>query len=225
MRLVYRTQYSRASDKAEKFIRGKADSDPLLRYSGARFMSEVLPPKKSFEFTAREIEDDIRAQVSRAFHEARWIITQLILPGTEIKAPTIEQAAGSPLAQMMREVFEHAAGWREVPNTTGLCTQLLRLLYGKAPSHERTIPPFFWTTPLGAAINECSGSFANLSDEYELSEPEAARFLGVGQLTILSYCQNGDLKVSRMIGPRCLFTTGELKAFRKRRFQEEVISH
>ncbi|MFN7926611.1 MAG: helix-turn-helix domain-containing protein [Blastocatellia bacterium] len=178
-------------------------------------------PKKSFEFTAREIEDDIRAQVSRAFHEARWIITQLILPGTEIKAPTIEQAATSPLAQMMREVFEHAAGLREVPNVQGLCTRLLRLLYGKAPTHEQTIPPIFWTTPLGTAIHECSGSFASLTEETELSEPEAARFLGVGQLTILSYCQNGDLKVSRMIGPRCLFTAEALRAFRKRRFQAE----
>lgn len=187
-------------------------------------MSEELPPKKSFQFTQREIEDDIRAQVSRAFHEARWIIAQLILPGTEIKAPTIEQTANSPLAQMMREVFEHAAGLREVPNIQGLCTQLLRLLYGKAPSHQHAIPPIFWTTPLGTAIHECSGSFANLSDETELSEPEAARFLGVGQLTILSYCQSGDLKVSRMIGPRCLFTAGELRAFRKRRFQEEVSS-
>lgn len=187
-------------------------------------MSEVLPPKKSFEFTPREIEDDIRAQVSRAFHEARWIITQLILPGTEIKAPTIEQAASSPLSQMMREVFEHAAGLREVPNIQGLCTQLLRLLYGKAPSHQQTVPPIFWTTPLGTAIHECSSGFAHLSDEVELSEPEAARFLGVGQLTILSYCQTGELKVSRMIGPRCLFTVGELKAFRKRRFQETVRS-
>ncbi len=184
-------------------------------------MSEELPSKKSFEFTQRETEDDIRAQVSRAFHEARWIITQLILPGTEIKAPTIDQAANSPLAQMMREVFEHAAGLREVPNIQGLCTQLLRLLYGKAPSHQQTIPPIFWTTPLGAAIHECSGSFASLADEAELSEPEAARFLGVGQMTVLSYCQNGELKVSRMIGPRCLFTTEELKAFRKRRFQAE----
>jgi hypothetical protein len=101
--------------------------------------------------------------------------------------------------------------------------KLLRLLYGKAPSHEQTIPPIFWTTPLGAAIHECSGGFANVRDEDELSEPEAARFLGVGQLTILSYCQNGELKVNRMIGPRCLFTAGELKAFRKRRFQEVII--
>lgn len=185
-------------------------------------MNDVTLPKKSFEFTAREIEDDIRAQVSRAFHEARWIITQLILPGSEIKAPTIDQAANSPLAQMMREVFEHAAGLREVPNIQGLCTRLLRLLYGKAPSHEQTIPPIFWTTPLGTAIHECSGSFANLEEATELSEPEAARFLGVGQLMILSYCQNGELKVRRMIGPRCLFTAGELKAFRKRRFHEEA---
>jgi hypothetical protein len=205
-----------------KKMSGLADSGGLLRYSVAHFMDEAATRKKSFEFTTREIEDDIRAQVSRAFHEARWIITQLILPGTEIKAPTIDQAAKSPLAEMMRQVFEHAAGLREVPNIHGLCLQLLRLLYGKAPTHEQTIPPIFWTTPLGAAIQECSGSFANLSDEQELSEPEAARFLGVGQLTILSYCQNGDLKASRMIGPRCLFLLSELKAFRKRRFQEEV---
>ncbi len=184
-------------------------------------MNEATITKKSFEFTAREIEDDIRAQVSRAFHEARWLITNLILPGTEIKAPTIEQATNSPLAEMMREVIEHAAGLREVPNVSGRCLQLLRLLYGKAPSHEQTIPSIFWTTPLGAAIHECSGSLANLVEESELSEPEAARVLGVGQLTILSYCQNGELKPSRMIGPRCLFTAKELKAFRKKRLQEE----
>lgn len=184
-------------------------------------MSNATAIKKSFEFTAREIEDDIRAQVSRAFHEARWLITNLILPGTEIKAPTIEQATNSPLAEMMREVIEHAGGLREVPNVSGKCLQLLRLLYGKAP-HEQTIPDIFWNTPLGAAIRECSGSLLNLDDETELTEPEAARFLSVGQLTILSYCQNGDLKPSRMIGPRCLFTVGELKTFRKRRFQEEI---
>ena len=188
----------------------------LLRYSVAHLMNEATTTKKSFEFTAREIEDDIRAQVSRAFHEARWLITNLILPGSEIKAPTIEQATNSPLAEMMREVIEHAAGLREVPNVSGRCLQLLRLLYGKAPSHEQTIPNIFWTTPLGAAIHECSDSLANLDDETELSEPEAARFLGVGQLTILSYCQNGELKPSRMIGPRCLFTVSELKAFRKK---------
>jgi hypothetical protein len=186
-------------------------------------MNDATTTKKSFEFTAREIEDDIRAQVSRAFHEARWLITNLILPGSEIKAPTIEQATNSPLAEMMREVIEHAGGLREVPNVSGRCLQLLRLLYGKAPSHEQTIPGIFWTTPLGAAIRECSGSLINLDDEVELSEPEAARFLSVGQLTILSYCQNGDLKPSRMIGPRCLFTVGELKAFRKRRFQEDSL--
>lgn len=185
-------------------------------------MNENLSVKKSFEFTAREIEEDIRAQISRAFHEARWIITNLILPGTEIKAPTIEQATSSPLAEQMREVIEHAAGVREVPNIYGQCMQLLRLLYGKAPSHEKIIPPVFWTTPLGSAIHECSGSFTDLSAEAELSEPEAARFLGVSQLTILSYCQNGELKPSRMIGPRCLLTAGELKAFRKRKFQEET---
>ena len=179
-------------------------------------MNEATCTKKSFEFTAREIEDDIRAQVSRAFHEARWLITNLILPGTEIKAPTIEQATNSPLAEMMREVIEHAAGLREVPNVSGRCLQLLRLLYGKAPSHEQTIPSIFWDTPLGSAIRECSGNLTAVDDETELSEPEAARFLGVGQLTILSYCQNGDLKPSRMIGPRCLFTIGELKAFRKK---------
>ena len=73
-------------------------------------MSESLPPKKSFEFSSREIEEDIRAQISRAFHEARWLITNLILPGSEIKAPTIEQATNSPLAEQMRTVLEHAAG-------------------------------------------------------------------------------------------------------------------
>ena len=185
-------------------------------------MSESLPPKKSFEFSSREIEEDIRAQISRAFHEARWLITNLILPGSEIKAPTIEQATNSPLAEQMRTVIEHAAGLREVPNVYGQCMQLLRLLYGKAPSHEQTIPSIFWTTPLGSAIHECSGSFTELTEETELSEPEAARFLGVSQLTILSYCQNAELKPSRMIGPRCLFKVTELRTFRKRRFQEEI---
>lgn len=184
-------------------------------------MSESLPPKKSFEFSSREIEEDIRAQISRAFHEARWLITNLILPGSEIKAPTIEQATNSPLAEQMRTVIEHAAGLREVPNVYGQCMQLLRLLYGKAPSHEQTIPAVFWTTPLGSAVHECSGSFTDLSEESELSEPEAARFLGVSQLTILSYCQNEGLKPIRMIGPRCLFTAKELRAFRKKRFQDE----
>lgn len=184
-------------------------------------MTEEAAPKKSFEFSPREIEEDIRAQVSRAFHEARWIISQMILPGTEIKAPTIEQAAASPLADQMRKVFEHAAGTGEVPNIQGLCLQLLRLIYGKAPSHGETVPPIFWTTPLGAAIRECSGSFVGLSDEAELSEPEAARFLGVSQLTVLSYCQCGDLPVHRQIGPRRLFTLGELKAFRRSRWADD----
>lgn len=187
-------------------------------------MSEGLPSKKSFEFTPREIEDDIRAQVSRVFHEARWVIAQLILPGTEIKAPTIEQAARSPLADEMRKVFEHAAGTREVPNIKGLCLQLRRLLFGKAPSAGETIPPIFWTTPLGAAIKECSGSFVGLADEAELSEPEAARFLGVSQLTILSYCERGELRPARRIGPRCLFTFAELNAYRRRRWPEEALS-
>jgi len=32
--------------------------------------------KKSFKFTQREIDDDVRAQVSRVFHEARWVTPQ-----------------------------------------------------------------------------------------------------------------------------------------------------
>ena len=92
--------------------------------------------KKSFEFTPRELEDDIRAQVSRVFHEARWVIAQLILPGSEIKSPTIEQTTTCPLARMMRDVFDHAAGIREVPDVYSTCKQLLRILFGKAPSHE-----------------------------------------------------------------------------------------
>lgn len=172
--------------------------------------------KKSFEFTAREIEDDIRAQVSRVFHEARWVIAQLILPGTEIKPPTIEQSSTSPLAQMMRDVFAHAAGLREVPDIYSTCKQLLRILFGKAPSHEAEIPPLFWATPLGAAIHECSGSLAELSDETELSEPEAARMLGVGQLTLLGYCQHGLLSPQRSVGHRRLFTVREIRGFRRR---------
>jgi hypothetical protein len=184
-------------------------------------MENGLPAKKSFEFTPREIEDDIRAHVSRVFHEARWVIAQLILPGAEVKAPTIEQAANSPLADQMRQVFEHAAGTREVPNIRGLCLQLLRLLYAKAPGHDEQIPPVFWTTPLGAAIRECSGSFAGVGDEAELSEPEAARYLGVSQLTVLSYTQRGDLRPARLIGPRRIFTLAELRAFHKRRWPED----
>jgi hypothetical protein len=180
--------------------------------------------KKSFEFTSREIEDDIRAQVSRVFHEARWVIAQLILPGVEIKSPTIEQTSTCPLAEMMREVFEHAAGTREVPDVYGQCKQLLRILFGKAPSQDE-IPPLFWATPLGAAIYECSGSFADLSDEAELSEPEAARFLGVGQLTLLSYSQSGELRPHRRLGHRSLFTIGELKEFRRWRWgRDEKVS-
>jgi hypothetical protein len=174
--------------------------------------------KKSFEFTSREIEDDIRAQVSRVFHEARWVIAQLILPGAEIKSPSIEQTAQCPLAQMMREVFEHAAGTREVPDVYSTCKQLLRILFGKAPSHEQEIPPLFWATPLGAAIHECSGSFAGISDETELSETEAARFLGVGQLTLLGYSQAGQLQPQRRLGPRSLFTAEQLRAFRRQRY-------
>ena len=173
--------------------------------------------KKSFEFTRREIEDDIRANVSRVFHEARWVIAQLILPGVEIKSPAIEQAASCPLAGMMRDVLDHAAGLREVPEVYSTCKQLLRILFGKAPSHEHEVPPLFWATPLGAAIHECSGSFTGVSDETELSEPEAARFLGIGQLTLLGYHQNGELRPHRRLGHRSFFTLGQLQAFRQRR--------
>ncbi|HZS07000.1 MAG TPA: helix-turn-helix domain-containing protein [Blastocatellia bacterium] len=180
--------------------------------------------KKSFEFTPREIEDDIRAQVSRVFHEARWVIAQLILPGSEIKSPTIEQTSTCPLAQMMRDAFDHAAGIREVPDVYSTCKQLLRILFGKAPSHEGEIPALFWATPLGAAIHECSGSFADLSDDVELSEPEAARMLGVGQLTLLGYCQNGELRPKRSLGHRRLFTAGQIREFRRRRYGDEAVA-
>jgi hypothetical protein len=175
--------------------------------------------KKSFEFTAREIEDDIRAQVSRVFHEARWVITQLILPGVEIKSPTIEETSHCPLAALMREVIEHAAGAREIPDIYGACKHLLRILFGKAPSHDSEIPSLFWATPLGAAIHECSGSFQGLGDDVELSEPEAARFLGIGQLTLLSYSQSGALRPHRRVGHHYLFTIGQMREFRKQRRQ------
>ncbi|HZN10414.1 MAG TPA: helix-turn-helix domain-containing protein [Blastocatellia bacterium] len=174
--------------------------------------------KKSFEFTGREIDDDIRAQVSRVFHEARWVITQLVLPGAEVKSPTIEQTAASPLAGMMRDVFDHAAGLREVPDVYSTCTRLLRLLFGKAPTREDEVPPLFWATPLGAAIRECSGSFAGLSDDEMLSEPEAARLLGVGQMTLLGYSQSGELPPAGCVGPRRLYTVGQVKEFRRRSY-------
>jgi len=174
--------------------------------------------KKSFEFTSREIEDDIRAQVSRVFHEARWVIAQLILPGVEVPSPSIEQTTRCPLAMMMRDVFDHAAGVREVPEVYGTCKQLLRILFGKAPSHDHEVPPLFWATPLGAAVHECSGSFAGISDDVELTEPEAARFLGVGQLTLLGYHQNGELRPQRRLGHRYFFTAGQLRAFRRQRY-------
>lgn len=175
--------------------------------------------KKSFEFTEREIEDDIRAQVSRVFHETRWVITQLILPGAEIKSPTIEQTANCPLAQMMRDIFDHAGGIREVPDVYSLCKRLLRILFGKPLNHEDEIPALFGATPLGAAIHECSGSFAGVSDETELSEPEAARFLGIGQFMLLSYSQSGALRPHRRLGHRYLFTTRQLREFRKQRYR------
>ncbi len=178
--------------------------------------------KKSFEFTPREIEDDIRAQVSRVFHEARWVIAQLILPGAEVKSPTIEETTGCPLAQMMRDAFDHASGTREVPDVYSTGKQLLRILFGKAPSNEGEIPALFWATPLGAAIHECSGSLTSLSDDVELSEPEAARLLGVGQLTLLGYCQAGELLPQRSLGHRRLFTAGQIRKFRRRWDGEEA---
>ncbi|MCW5969520.1 MAG: hypothetical protein KIT57_13510 [Blastocatellales bacterium] len=172
--------------------------------------------KKSFEYTQREVEDDIRAQVSRVFHEARWVISQLILPGAEIKSPTIEETSQCPLAALMREVIDHAAGAREIPDAYGACKHLLRILFGKAPSHDSEIPALFWATPLGAAIHECSGSFHGLGDDAELSESEAARLLGVGQLTLLGYTHSGALRPHRRVDHHYLFTLGQMREFRKR---------
>lgn len=177
--------------------------------------------KKSFEFTPREIDEDIRAQVSRVFHEARWVITQLILPGVEIKSPTIEQTSNCPLAMLMREVFDHAASVREIPDIYGTCQHLLRILFGKAPSQDAEIPALFWATPLGAAIHECSGSLNNLGDDVELSEPEAARFLGIGQMALLNYSESGALRPHRRVGHHYLFKAGQLREFRKQRYGYE----
>lgn len=174
--------------------------------------------KKSFEFTQREIDDDIRAQVSRVFHEARSVITQFIIPGAEIRSPSIDETTSSPLAQMMRDVLEHAAGLREVTDVYSTCKSLLRILHGKTLAQEGNVPSAFWSTPVGAAIHECSGSFTGISEDTQLSEPEAARFLGVGQLTLLSYCQNGALRSKRRIGHRFLFTVSQLRDFRKSKY-------
>jgi hypothetical protein len=174
--------------------------------------------KKSFEFTERQIEDDVRAQVSRVFHEARSVITQFILPNAEIKSPTIEETTSSPLAIMMRDVLDHAAGVREVVDVYGTCKRLLQIMHSKSLSQEGEVPASFWMTPVGAAIHECSGSFAGIADDTQLSEPEAARFLGVGQLTLLSYCQSGALQAQRRVGHRFLFTVAQLREFRKRKY-------
>ncbi len=171
--------------------------------------------KKSFEFTQQQIEADLRAQVSRVFHEARSSITQFILPNTEIKSPTIEETTSSPLAVMMRDVLDHAAGVREVIDVFDTCKHLLRIQHSKSLSQEGEVPANFWTTPVGAAIHECSGTFTGISDDAQLSEPEAARFLGVGQLTLLSYCQSGSLRSQRRVGHRFLFTVTQLRDFRK----------
>jgi hypothetical protein len=169
--------------------------------------------KKSFEFTQREIDEDVRAHVSRVFHEARWIIKELILPDAEIKSPTIDETTACPLALMMRDVLDHAAGMREVPDVSGICNHMLHVLFLTGE-----IPTTFWTSPVGAAISECSGTLTGISDETQLSEPEAARFLGVGQLTLLGYCQSGGLRPHRRLGPRRIFTAGQLREFRKQRY-------
>jgi len=174
--------------------------------------------KKSFEFTQREIDDDVRAHVSRVFHQARSVITQFILPNAEIRSPSIEETTSSPLAVMIRDVLEHAAGMREVTDVAATCQRLLRILHGKTLAQEGEVPSSFWSTPVGAAIHECSGSFTGISEETQLSEPEAARFLGVGQLTLLSYCQNGALRSKRRIGHRFLFTVTQLREFRKSKY-------
>jgi hypothetical protein len=174
--------------------------------------------KKSFEFTQRQIDDDVRAQVSRVFHEARSVITQFIIPGADIRSPSIDETTSSPLAQMMRDVLEHAAGMREVTDVYSMCKTLLGILHSKTLSQEGEVPSAFWSTPVGAAVHECSSSFTGISDDTQLSEPEAARFLGVGQLTLLSYCQSGTLQSQRRIGHRFLFTVSQLREFRKSRY-------
>ncbi len=171
--------------------------------------------KKSFEFSQREIEDDIRAQVSRVFHEARTVITQSILPDIDICPPSIEEATSCPLAVMMRDVLDHAAGVREVADVYSTCKHLLGILHSKTISQSGDVPANFWATPIGAAIHECSGSFSALNDETQLSEPEAARFLGVGQLTLLGYCQSGALRAHRRAGHRLVFTAGQLRTFKR----------
>ncbi len=65
------------------------------------------------------------------------------------------------------------------------------------------------------------GRFAGLSDETELSEPEAARFLGVGQLTLLGYHQSGRASRRASLGHRSLFTASHLRAFRRQRYGVE----
>ena len=171
--------------------------------------------KKSFEFTQREIEDDIRAQVSRVFHEARTVITQTILPDVAIRPPSIEETTSCPLALMMRDVLDHAAGIREVVDVYSTCKYLLGILHSKTIDQAGGVPPNFWATPIGAAIHECSGSLSAIDDDTQLSEPEAARFLGVGQLTLLGYCQSGALRAHRRAGHRLVFTAGQLRTFKK----------
>ena len=178
--------------------------------------------KKSFEFTPREIDDDLRAQVSRVFHEARSVITQFILPNAEIKSPTIEETTSSSTRR-------HDAGCSRPRRRSPRSHRCLRHLQTSAPnpprkslSQEGEVPASFWTTPVGAAIHECSGSFAGINDDTQLSEPEAARFLGVGQLTLLSYCQSGSLQAQRRIGHRFLFTVTHLREFRKLKYGYKV---
>src|SRR6187549_1182692 len=150
-----------ASARIRPFSQLSDDKSPFM-WRG-RFL--VPPPsdyiilsamKKSFEFTQREIDDDVRAHVSRVFHQARSVITQFILPNAEIRSPSIEETTSSPLAVMIRDVLEHAAGMREVTDVAATCQRLLRILHGKTLAQEGEVPSSFWSTPVGAAIHECS---------------------------------------------------------------------
>lgn len=127
----------------------------------------------------------------------------------------------APLADLIRDVFAHAAGEREVDEVDEQCQTLGEMLWCPPTEAFYEIPAAFWQTLLGQAIVVCIGDVSSLTDTQEVTSAQAGRIAGVSKRTIIRATASGDLLPARRIGPNAIYTVGAVKAWARGRTSEE----
>ncbi|NMC34937.1 MAG: helix-turn-helix domain-containing protein [Veillonellaceae bacterium] len=119
----------------------------------------------------------------------------------------------TPLAAMLRDIFAHALGDRDVAEVYEQCQDICEMLFSPPTEHVYDIPPAFWETLLGQAVRACIGDTSSLTDDLEVTGGQAARIANVDRTTVHRAAAAGVLPVARMVGNRRIYRAGDVRSW------------